>query len=108
MIYYFVTNHVLFNYCLPLYFFRLLPHIRASRGVGPSSLSQCIDDLLGEWEELKAYYINEKSESVSPLVRAASSEDQPGSQTRDELTIDNSIIDQHLQSSAKMYTRMHL
>ena len=82
---------------------RVLPHVRTSRGVGPSSLSQCIEDLLGEWEELKAHYSGEKSESASPLHRVTSNEDQSSSKTGE---IEDVNLRRHLNQAAQMYTRM--
>jgi len=46
---------------------RFLPHIRPLQGIGPYSLSQCIEDLLGDWEELKAHY--DENNQSSPLRR---------------------------------------
>ncbi len=101
----FLTNKFPLNtYSFFLLTSRILPHVRTSRGVGPSSLSQCIEDLLGEWEELKSHYSDEKSVSVSPLRNSAGAEERRDSQSEAGFS-DKETLTKQLNKCTRQWTR---
>jgi len=113
---------ILYSPCSMLYFpcstfihfsNRFLPHIRPLQGIGPYSLSQCIEDLLGDWEELKAHY--DENNQSSPLRRTDVSVNVNVSMNLDQnqtpkLSLKHEGMDretsEYLDKGTKLLTRM--
>lgn len=85
---------------------RYLPQIKTSRGVGPSSLSQCLEELLGEWEDLKVHY-EESSTTNTPLRRSSSTPGPTPQSSQHQLgRVESRAIEKHVNSSAKKWNRL--
>ena len=86
--------------------YRYLPNMKTSRGVGPSSLSQCLEELLGEWEDLKVHF-EESGNTNTPLRRSnPTPRPTPQSSQHPFERGGSQVLEKHINFSAKKWTRM--